>query len=326
MSGSVSNRVFLESAFAGMLPGAHTIICGFQGDPNTKDRDQSRRNWCGRPWRLGDRVPGWFDKANAYYTVSTFEPDSQTGELRRRKSEFVEMHVAMVDDVGTKVRADKLVLRPSALIETSPGNFQACYFLASDGDSRCRATCERLIDRMIEAGLAINSKDPGMAGVTRYARLPVGTNQKHAYIERLGHPFQVRLAYLEPTRHYAISQMAEAYKLDMTERRARAPVVPITPALIARGVSRFEATLEVFKLLGMYRGQHGTWHEVTCPWVDSHTDRADTGAALSEPSESNNWAGGFVCHHGHCRGVRAMKDVRTWLRELVRELNERKAQ
>jgi len=319
---AVSNSVFLEAAFADMLPGSHTIICGFRGDPNTKDRDQSRRNWCGRPWRLGDPVPRWFDNANSYYTVATFQPDPQTGELRRRKSEFLQTHVVMFDDVGTKVQREKLVLRPSALIETSPANFQACYFLKDNSESRDRTTCERLIDRLIEAGLAINSKDPGMTGVTRYARLPVGVNAKQKYVEQLGAPFTVRMMEFDPTLRYSISEIAHSYKLEMTERRPRAPVVQLTPRIIERGIERFDAILTVFKLLDKYRGQHGYVHEVECPWVDTHTERADTGSALLEPSESNNWAGGFVCHHGHCRGVRGMRDVRAWLRVLRRDLYE----
>lgn len=319
MSGNITNKVFLEAAFAEMLPGTHTIICGFQGDPNTKNREQSRRNWCGRPWRCGDPVPRWFDDSNAYFTVSEFEPDPQTGELRRRKSEFVRKHVVMFDDIGTKVAAEKILLRPSALLETSPGNYQASYFLTDDTDSRERATCERLVNRLIAAGLAINSKDPGMTGVTRYARLPVGTNQKQVYIERLGHPFKTRLTQFEPERRYSIREIAAAYALDLTPERPRAPVVPISAALAKSATDRFEALLEVFRLQGMYQGQHGAWHEVTCPWIESHSERADTGAALSEPSETNGWAGGFVCHHGHCRGVRGMKDIRAWLRQIVRE-------
>lgn len=316
---SPANKEFLEAAFADMLPGSHTVICGFAGDPNTKDRKQSRRNWCGRPWRLGDPVPRSFDSLNTYYTVSTFEPDPQTGELRRRKSEFVQMHVVMVDDIASKVSCSSIVLKASALIETSPANFQGCYFLKDDAESRDRRMCERLVERMIAAGLAVNSKDPGMTGVTRYARLPVGINAKAKYVGLLGKPFAVHMVSFEPTLRYSISEIARAYKLDMTAPQQMAPVIQLTPYLAQRAQERFGAILEVFKLLNMYRGQHGSWHEVTCPWLDSHTERADTGAALSEPSDSNNWAGGYVCHHGHCRGVRGMKDIRAWIRALARE-------
>lgn len=316
--GSITNKTFLEAAFADMLGGTHTVICGFRGDPNTQDREQSRRNWCGQPWRLGDRVPRWFDQANAYFTIATFEPDPQTGELRRRKSEFSQSHVIMVDDVGTKVPHTKLCLPPSALIETSPENFQACYFIRDDADARDRQTCERLIHRMIGAGLAVDSKDPGMAGVTRYARLPVGINTKRKYVEQLGGPFAVRLVRFEPALRYSILEIASAYKLDMTEERPKAPVFSITPAIAKRAGERFDAILDVFKILGMYRGQHGYVHEVQCPWVDTHTERADTGSALLDPSDSNNFAGGYVCFHGHCRGVRGMKDIRAWIRSMAR--------
>jgi hypothetical protein len=227
--------------------------------------------------------------------------------------------------LGTKVAHTSIALKPSAVIETSPGNFQACYFLKDDGESRDRAACERLVNRMIEAGLAINSKDPGMTGVTRYARLPVGVNAKQKYVEQLGAPFPVRMAQFDPTLRYSISEISRAYNLDITEQRPRAPVVQLTPRIIERGLERFDAVLTVFKLLGKYRGQHGHVHEVECPWIDTHTERADTGSALLEPSDANNWAGGYVCHHGHCRGVRGMRDVRAWLRGMRQDLYARSA-
>jgi hypothetical protein len=37
---------------------------------------------------------------------------------------------------------------------------------------------------------------------------------------------------------------------------------------------------------------------VTCPWVDEHTDRLDSGAAYFEPDEFNG-IGGFCCQHSH---------------------------
>jgi hypothetical protein len=318
----LDNRSFLEGLFAEMLPGAFTIICGFRGDPNISDREQAKRNWCGRPWKPGEPVPSWFDRANCYLTVSSFEPDPMTGECRRRKEHFVAAHTIMVDDVGTKVPHERLALSPSALIETSPGNLQAFYFLTQGPDTRDRPLCERLVTRMVAAGLAIDSKDPGMTGVTRYARLPCGINTKAKCVRALGHPFQVRCALIEPSRRYTVADIAAAWKLDLTPNPPRARVVPITPYLAQRAGERFEALIEVFKQMGMYRGQHGVWHDVTCPWVSEHTDRADTGAAISEPSAENAYVGGFVCHHGHCREHRSMRDVRVWLRALVRELDK----
>lgn len=330
---AVSNRVFLEAMFAEALPGTFTIIAAFPGDPNRvppgSPPGEERRRWYGEPWAPGQHVPRRFDYQNSYLTVSTFEPDPQTGEMRRRKALFDALHAVMIDDVGTKVRQDKLLLPASALIETSPQNFQAFYFIVQDESARDRALAERLIERMVAAGLTADGKDPGMKGVTRYGRLPVGANGKAKYVQILGHPFRTRCTLFEPQRRYSITEIAGAWQLDLTAPKpAYTNVVSITPALARRAGEQFGALLETLQLMQMYHGKIGAgpWHAITCPWVDSHTDRAETGSAIAEPSADNNYAGGFVCHHGHCRDVRGMRDVRRWLRELVRLLDERKAQ
>src|ERR1022692_3756096 len=119
MSGLASNSVFLEATFADAMPGTHTIVCSLRGDPYKADRG----GWAGRPWAPGQKLPQWFDRGNTYLTVSAFEPDPQTGEIRRRKALFDSLHAVMIDDIGTKVHQGKLLLAPSAIIETSPRNF-----------------------------------------------------------------------------------------------------------------------------------------------------------------------------------------------------------
>jgi hypothetical protein len=327
----IANRAFLETTFADALPGAHTIITGFRGDPNEKDREKSRRMWCGRPWQPGQTVPWDYRHCNSYFTVSTFEPleeiDRATGEAlerrRRRKESFLQMHVAMVDDVGTgpgsKVAPSKLVLAPSTLIETSPRNFQACYLLTDEPGARDLATCERLINRMVAAGLAMDARDPGMKGVTRFARLPQGVNGKAKYIRQLGHPFAVRLDTFEPMRRYRIAEIAAAYGLDMTPEPPRTSAMPVTTEQAKRALASFEGMVKFFQVRSEWHGEHGAWHDITCPWIEDHTDRVDTGAAICAPSDSNAWFGGFVCHHGSHNGDRGQKktmlDVVRWVRE-----------
>lgn len=317
---SVTNGDFLEAVFVDAEAGACTIVCSFLADPYAAKRSA----WFGRPWAPGDRLPHWFDEGNTYLTVSTFRPDQQTGECRRRKANFAAIHAVMVDDIGTKVQSEKLHLEPSALIETSPGNYQAYYLLEQDDDTRNRGLCERLIERMVAAGLTADGRDPGMKGVTRYGRLPVGINNKPKYVEKLGKPFAVRCQWFDPGTRYTIRQIAEAWKLDLSEPKvAFTNVVSITPALAKRAGEKFSSLIEVFKGMGMYHEQRGAWHDVTCPWIHTHTDRADTGTAIAEPSADNRYAGGFRCHHGHCEN-RTMRDVRAWLHELVRLLDEQR--
>jgi hypothetical protein len=211
MSAAVSNSVFLESLFAEAMPGTYTIVCSFRGDPYKADRSA----WAGRPWSPAQNLPTWFDAGNTYLTVSTFDPDEATGECRRRKAQFNGFHAAMIDDLGTKVPHGKLLLPPSAIIETSPDNFQAYLFVAQDRDASDRPKCERLIERMVAAGLTADGKDPGMKGVTRYGRLPVGINAKAKYVAQLGRPFQTRCTEFEPQRRYTVAQIAAAWRLDL---------------------------------------------------------------------------------------------------------------
>ena len=324
----VGNADFLESMFAEALPGAHTKVCSFRVDPSKADRF----DWCGRPWSPTQRLPAWFDRGNSYVTLSMFEPDPRTGEMHRRKADFVSLHAVMMDDLGSglgsKVPIAKLLLDPSAMIETSPHNFQAYLFLVQNADTRDRALCERLIERLIDSGLTADGRDPGQAGVTRYGRLPVGINSKAKYVEKLGGaPFAVRLASFNPARRYTLRQIAETYRLDLAPAAPRqATVVPINTELMRTIDVRFTALLRTLELMRLYRGRigNGPWHEITCPWIDMHTDRADSGTALADPSAENNFTGGFKCHHGHCED-RTMRDIWRWVRELSRSLEERRS-
>ena len=57
--------------------------------------------------------------------------------------------------------------------------------------------------------------------------------------------------------------------------------------------------IAALKEKGLYKNDLGSGkHDVTCPWVNDHTDSIDNGAAYFEPS-SKYPTGGFRCHHSH---------------------------
>ncbi|WP_353431421.1 hypothetical protein [Polynucleobacter sp. MWH-UH23A] len=60
-----------------------------------------------------------------------------------------------------------------------------------------------------------------------------------------------------------------------------------------------------FATNGLIKQTSGGMHKVRCPWVHEHSDGADNGTALFDPSPDNNMVGGFVCLHSHCidRGI-----------------------
>jgi hypothetical protein len=292
----VSNIDFISHAFVAIKDDQIPWVTGFSGDPYTVDR----KLWGGR-----SALPlPWFIRPdyNNYLTVSSFK-QGDDGKAHRRKANFGCMHLAMVDDVGTKVPFEKLVLPPSAIVETSPGNYQAWYFLNPPEADRLRA--ERLIDGMVATGLTADASDPGMKGVTRYGRLPVGVNGKAKYVEALGRDFVQRVAVWSPQIRYSVDEIAGAYGVDMTlpasrvmKRRPSKKVSSSVPVTSSDGIT------DLMTAIGLYLEPLASLdgaHYVTCPWVHEHTDEDPSGTVYFEPSEENADRGGFKCHHGHCQ-------------------------
>lgn len=304
---AVTNREFLEEMFADMPDDAAAILSGFVGDPYKPPQYA----WARKPWHFCRPLHRDIHRdANTYTAVSSFRAD-ESGEHRRRKSQFARLHGVMVDDVGTKVPLGVIYLPLSALVETSPRNYQGWWFVEPSPASDDGAVSARLIEALVEAGMTSDGTDPGMKGVTRYGRLPVGINGKAKYVQQLGAPFRVRLAEWHPERRYTVEQIATAHRLDLTIHTR--PVRELAPGEASARYTTFEHLMQLLASKGRYRESHDGWHDIVCPWVDSHTDRAETGTALREPAASNNWAGGFRCHHGHCE-ARTIADVYAWAR------------
>jgi hypothetical protein len=242
-------------------------------------------------------------ESNNFIAISTFyrNEEVQRGQrvmrYRRRKENFAACHLIMIDDVGTKMQPWQIPLEPSYKLETSPGNYQYGYLLAApglDGD-----LVARVVDAMVAQSLTADGKDPGMKGVTRYGRLPVGWNTKAKYVERLGAPFVHQLEEWHPDRRFTLQEIIEAFELDLDRVKGKASAQtddPILKALESRGL-----------LKGQISGKEGVWG-ITCPWLDEHTDRADSGAAYFQPGYGGRLAPGFKCHHGHCES-RTVKDL-----------------
>ena len=243
---------------------------------------------------------------NWYTVVSTFESN------RRRKTEFNAMVAVMVDDPGTKVPFENIALPPTYWLETSPGNYQAWYFLAEPITDRAYA--ESIVNAMVAQGLSKDGKDPGMKGVTRYGRLPGGWNNK----ESLDKPHRVT-AYKDTRgcNYYTAEQIIEAYELDL------AAVAHLSNGDIQGDVDQLDVLTaqndpiyKMFDSLGLIKYIQGHKIEITCPWVDDHTGGIDNGAALLILPGGGL---GFKCHHGHDEH-KTLDDVHRWLRDNHYEL------
>ncbi|MHB1359807.1 MAG: hypothetical protein ACYCWC_09530 [Rhodocyclaceae bacterium] len=302
----VGNDEFLRTLFDGLPIDVAPVVTSFIGNPATV----SPAGWKSRRWRDGDNsLPA---EANNYFSLATFRPD-EAGEYRRRKAQFVALHVVMLDDIGGKVPLDRVTLPPTWLLETSPGNHQAGYLLTAP------LTDGLLADRLMNAIVAAGLCDPGAKGPqSRLARLPVAMNGKHTP------PFVCRMVTWTPDLRYSVADLVAGLQLEMgqTERAKRTATRVHSsrpddgdPVLIPRPEEN--AVLAELRERGLYKVPLGEGkHDITCPWVQEHTGAVDGGTAYFEPDD--NWPiGGFKCLHGHC----AERHIRDLLAVLHVEIN-----
>lgn len=299
---------FLAALAEGMPSDERLILCGFVGDPGTVGPTA----WRPRPWKLGADIP-FSPKANAYTTVSSFGKAGD-GSFRRRTETFAAGRALMVDDVCTKVPLSKVeILRPSAIVETSPGNFQWWYFLDEPEEDGPR------FDSMIRAFIKQNllGADPGMSGITRVGRIPGFVNGKPAY-----DGWRVELRELNGKR-FSFEELQRAWTLTLAGRVERKEKLQT-----AEATERNRMFAQVYKWLRDRRmlkkdePDMSGWTEMTCPWVGNHTRGVDTGAAIREPSPENDYYGAFRCHHGHCADL-GWAELTDWVNEVsIEELEK----
>ena len=303
-------RSFVSAMRANVPDDARIMLCQFRGDPG----DDVKGKW--RAYVLNDTE--MIDEfANVYLCVSAMRRNGR-GEFRRRKENFAGGLLLMIDDIGTGAGSKfprNLIdpLPPSAMIETSPDNFQAVYLF--DELITDMAKFEALIRGFIERQFL--GRDTGMAGVNRVFRPPAGINGKPKH-----HRHRVNLAEWAPERRYSLQDVAKAYGLNLSPgpRRLRRVEREGTPERMRHFV---EVRAEL-RAAGMLKGQDsdlGGWQDVRCPWTHEHTGGLDNGAAIAEPSAENDWFGGFRCHHGACE-KRGWRDLTEWLAEAHEEVLE----
>lgn len=211
----------------------------------------------------------------------------------------------MLDDIGTRTGLDELpAIEPTWMLETSPGNFQVGYKLASPVTdfAAVKAAQKRVFARV---------GDKGAGGVGRLVRLPNGINGKPKHKGADGRPFPCRLAECNPDVSYDMQELVELLAPPVGEVAA-AGAISVSPAARPPALSHPSISPEVFrpaapespvvaalKAAGLYKRETSPGrHDVTCPRVEEHTDQLDDGACFFEPS-ADHPLGGFKCHHSH---------------------------
>jgi len=268
------------------------MTCTFRGDPNADIAGK----WRARPIVDVDNLD---DGANVYLSVSAMGRNER-GEYRRRKENFAAGLLLMIDDIGTgpgsKFPMSILdAATPTALIETSPENFQAVYMFNE------AVTDATMFNALINGFIARQflGKDTGMAGINRVFRPPYGVNGKPKY-----GGWSVRAAAWHPETRYSLGGLAEEFGIDIQQFM---PVTrkPMATRSISEGMKAFVQVRRALRDMGMLKAEEpdlAGWQNIICPWTADHTGGADNGAAIREPAEENGWTGAFRCHHGSCKG------------------------
>ncbi|HCZ14280.1 MAG TPA: hypothetical protein DHV85_06725, partial [Candidatus Accumulibacter sp.] len=274
----------------------------------SKSGDPGLGGWSAR---RADQVAATLSAANNNFIgCASFYPGDD-GSFKARKAQFAACHFLMLDDLGTKVPLERLAgFELSWLIETSPGNHQGGIIL--DEPMTDGSAAVRLLNAVIDSGLC----DAGATGpLSRWARLPVAINGKPKYVDEAGAPFQCRLLEWRPDARYTPQEIVDRLQLELAPAgRPKKTARPSARVAQVDNISRSigndaddvltpraaeNPVVAALKARGLYKTPLGSGkHDMTCPWVQEHTDALDTGAAYFEPDEFYS-VGGFCCQHAH---------------------------
>lgn len=285
---------------------ARLMLCQFRGDPQTPHYGKWRA-------RVLNDTALIDEGANVYLCVSAMQ-QNRRGEFRRRRENFAGGLCLMIDDVGSgpgsKFPLTTIdALKPTAMVETSPNNFQATYFFDALLED------EETFDALIRAFIAEKflGADTGQAGTNRVFRPPFGVNGKPKH-----EGWKVGLAEWSPGNRYSVKQITEAFNLTL---QRRVPPPRIEDYDKAAQIEAFMSVYTELKDLGFTRRAEpdvSGWLAISCPWKNHHTGGTDSGAAIRLPAAENRWTGAFRCHHGHCM-ERGWTNLTEWLAEQHEE-------
>ncbi len=290
--------------------GGEIMMCAFRGDPNSDIKGKWRATVLSSTKLIDNR-------ANVYLCVSAMKKNARN-EYRRRKENFAGGLLLMIDDLGTGKGAKFPMSTidpapPTALIETSPDNFQAVYLFKELETDMTKF--EALIRAFINKEFL--GKDTGMAGVNRVFRPPAGVNGKPKY-----GGWNVRMTEWNPGNRYSIEDLAAAFNLEL---KMAGPKVPTgATANKSENIRHFISVRAALRSAGMMKREEADmagWTDMKCPWTDEHTGAMDNGAAMRIPDADNGWFGAFKCHHGSCE-KRGWRELTEWLAESHEEILE----
>ena len=304
------------------LPEDERVMAGYAGEA-TVQTDETGKKLNAGFWPVAYK-PGKpiQDNDNCYVVISSSikTPNPKTGKMRywRGEASFGHGLCIMVDDIGTgkgskgnmTLESISTILPPTAVVETSPNNFQCFYFFDEPVEDMRRfkafLTC-------FVASVLKNGGDHTIKDVARYGRMPCGVKNKRAspngpfkYANADGKPWRVGLYSADYKRRYSMDDIARAFGFQI--------LVPNPPKLVIdQDEYRYDALwLKMAeRICGKAKMGEGSGGEVVlnmsgkyriiCPWGDEHTNGDPYGAYFRGPIPGADVEFVFGCGHDTCR-------------------------
>lgn len=278
------------------------------------------------PWSPGKYLK---QEANAYVCISSSIKtlNQKTGEMRywRGEASFARGHGFFIDDVGNGLGSKgglaldfvEKILPPTAVVETSPNNYQCWYFFDEPLENMrlFKSFLYSFVEQVLEgAGGDITIKD-----VARYGRIPIGYNNKrlpdgsYKYQDENGQPYRVNLVYADYSRRYSIDDIARAFRFEIAVHQPK--VIDFDAAEYQCDSFWLAMAVEELAKLGMGEGTGGEVtmnqsgkYRIRCPWGHEHHNGDPFGAYVRGPIAGADHAFVFGCGHDTCRKLHQ----RTW--------------
>lgn len=261
-----------------------------------KSYKRDARQW--RKWNPETQDQAW------YFCVSTVsgELNEKGSMVGRGRSNLKQYFCLTLDDIGTK--ATNPPVRPSWIVETSPGNYQWGYLL-DPGNEWGRY--EAVVEYCHQQGWG----DAGAGGSYRLMRVPgsanikAGKNNFHSVITEWN------------LSVWSLDELAKDLGCDFSKIEVRDVDVKKKEGG-AVAMDGIDPLLDWLSDAGHIVRDDGTeWVEITCPWADTHT----TGTTPAGYSPLGRGNGKFVqtrafnCMHEHCKD-RKLTKFREWATKL----------
>jgi len=315
------------------IPENERVMAGYADEATVQtDSDGKKINggWWPTPWAEGKYIN---DAANCYACISSSikTPNPRTGTMRYWRGEMSFGHglALMVDDIGSgtgskgdiSVQHMYDILKPTATVETSPGNYQLWYFfdIPEPDMQRFKAFLSCFVSAVLKKGGDSTIKD-----VSRYGRMPIGINNKrhgpnNAYkypvLDGKGNavPYQVQIRDADYRRRYSMDEIARAftfpivvpqkriYEIDAEAYTFDALWLTMAERILNKAQQGEGSNGEVvMNMSGKFR--------IACPWGHEHANGDPSGAYFRGPIPGAEVEFVFGCGHDTCRKLHR----RTW--------------